>query len=146
MLITYVPQEIDRRAGFKLFAPADVPSVKLDAKSNFHGIGYKGLDSSSGLFSTTSKHLNLFDAPESDKRIAIAAPTASSKAKQRGMAGQAFGVGAFEDDDDDVYSLDDLSRYDRAIGGPEKERLRKQNLKGKLFFVVFVKRDCFRWK
>lgn len=33
---------------------------------------------------------------------------------------QAFGVGALEDDDDeDVYHRDSMSRYDRVLGGEE---------------------------
>ena len=32
---------------------------------------------------------------------------------------QAFGVGAFEVDDDDVYSTDHMSKYDRILGGEE---------------------------
>ncbi len=34
---------------------------------------------------------------------------------------QAFGVGAFEDDDDDVYAADDVDRYDFALGDPQAQ-------------------------
>ena len=33
---------------------------------------------------------------------------------------QAFGVGALEDDDDDIYSLDHMSNYDRVIEEEDK--------------------------
>lgn len=32
---------------------------------------------------------------------------------------QAFGVGALEDDDEDVYHRDSMSRYDTVLGGEE---------------------------
>ena len=32
---------------------------------------------------------------------------------------QAFGIGAFEDNDDDIYSNDNMTRYDRVLGGEE---------------------------
>ena len=36
---------------------------------------------------------------------------------------QAFGIGAFEDEDDDVYTVDHMSNYDRVMGGPDKDKL-----------------------
>ena len=36
---------------------------------------------------------------------------------------QAFGVGMMEDDDDmDIYSTDNMSKYDRQLGGPDGDR------------------------
>lgn len=32
---------------------------------------------------------------------------------------QAFGVGALEDDDEDIYHRDSMSRYDTVLGGEE---------------------------
>ena len=32
---------------------------------------------------------------------------------------QAFGVGALEDDDDDIYHRDNMSNYDRVLGGED---------------------------
>ena len=29
---------------------------------------------------------------------------------------QAFGVGAYEDDDDDVYGIDSMDNYDKVMG------------------------------
>jgi hypothetical protein len=31
------------------------------------------------------------------------------------ISGQAFGVGAFEEDDDDVYARDDMANYDFSL-------------------------------
>lgn len=35
--------------------------------------------------------------------------------KKFNIQGQAFGVGAFEDEDDDIYSRDDLNQYDFSL-------------------------------
>jgi len=47
---------------------------------------------------------------------------------------QAFGIGAFEDQDEEVYSRDDLSQYDFALETPEERqsRLRKDKNAKKL--------------
>ncbi|XP_055356999.1 G patch domain-containing protein 1-like [Paramacrobiotus metropolitanus] len=117
-------QDADSRAGGKLFSPDDVVVPKIDAKSNFHGLGYKGIDLSGK--SGTREHFSLFEQP--DTTVLVTAPTASAKTKKKGMTGQAFGVGAFEDDDDDIYSTDDFSRYDRVIGGEAVEK-KNRNMK-----------------
>ena len=40
----------------------------------------------------------------------------AKKGRKLKIAGQAFGVGAYEEDDDDIYQRDDMSRYDFALG------------------------------
>ena len=32
------------------------------------------------------------------------------------ITGQAFGVGAYEEEDEDIYNRDDMSRYDFSLG------------------------------
>ena len=39
-----------------------------------------------------------------------------------GVSLQAFGVGAFEDEDSDIYAVDHLSNYDRQLGGVDTNR------------------------
>ena len=34
---------------------------------------------------------------------------------------QGFGVGAFEEDDDDIYGVEDMSRYDMSMGGEQDD-------------------------
>lgn len=64
-------------------------------KSNTFGLGYSGLDKSHvNLFQCT----NLVVKERNNKKLSI--------------SGQAFGVGAFEDDDEDIYSKDNMSKYD----------------------------------
>ncbi|XP_052815350.1 G patch domain-containing protein 1-like [Mya arenaria] len=86
------------------FAPTDTAHILLGAKDNTHGLGYSGLDPRKALPST---HINLFEAPTVRK----------SGASRRGIRGQGFGVGALEDEDDDVYGMDDMSKYDMTMGG-----------------------------
>ncbi|XP_068230027.1 G patch domain-containing protein 1-like [Palaemon carinicauda] len=82
------------------FAPDDVVTTYLtNPKSNQFGLGYKPLDRTPVL----GGHINLFDpSPLSMKE----------KKKKLLIKGQAFGVGAFEDEDEDIYATDDMSNYD----------------------------------
>lgn len=58
-----------------------------------------------------SGHINLFEEPEAFR--------VQDKNKKLSIRGQAFGVGAFEAEDDDIYAKDDMSNYD-FTSGPEK--------------------------
>ena len=44
------------------------------------------------------------------------------KNKKLSIHGQAFGVGAFEADDDDIYEREDMSRYDFSLA-PEQDKM-----------------------
>lgn len=44
------------------------------------------------------------------------------------IRGQAFGVGAFEEDDDDIYGRDDMTKYDFQLGNRNDKRKGKQQL------------------
>lgn len=39
---------------------------------------------------------------------------------QLSITGQAFGVGAFEEDDDDIYARDDMTNYDFNLDAKKK--------------------------
>ncbi|XP_062586429.1 uncharacterized protein LOC134248028 [Saccostrea cucullata] len=82
------------------FAPRDVNPSKIQAKDNVHGIGYRGLDPRKAL---PGSHVNLFAAP------------AITKTGKRGIRGTAFGVGALEEEDEDIYGQDHLSNYDMTM-------------------------------
>ncbi|KAI0236303.1 G patch domain-containing protein 1 [Lamellibrachia satsuma] len=92
------------------FAPKDVNPISFTPKDNLHGIGYHGIDPKTAL-SGSSGHVSLFE------------PSAVTSSGKKGITGQAFGIGAFEDEDDDIYTVDHLSNYDRVLGGPEKDKL-----------------------
>ncbi|XP_053972208.1 G patch domain-containing protein 1 homolog [Hylaeus volcanicus] len=93
------------------FAPDDYEPFRCNPKGNFFGIGYSGLDRRTVL----SGHIDLFDAPAFSIR---------EKNKKLSIHGQAFGVGAFEADDEDIYETEDMSRYDFALGPEAKKKTR----------------------
>lgn len=89
-------------------------------KDNSFGLGYEGLDKS---------HINLF---KSTKLVIN-----DKNKKKLSISGQAFGVGAFEDDDEDIYVKDDMNRYDFEL---TNEKLSKKDSvpKAKTVFDDFV--------
>ena len=99
-------EDIDPKYRGFLFAPDDVPEFLSKPKDNLFGIGYKGLDRPS--FAT---HINLFEPPQPTLSL-----TTKSGQKKIKFSGQAFGVGAYEEEDDDIYARDDMSRYDFELG------------------------------
>ena len=42
------------------------------------------------------------------------------KGRKMKITGQAFGVGAYEEEDEDIYNRDDMSRYDFSLGNDGK--------------------------
>eukprot|EP00056_Hartaetosiga_gracilis_P006873 m.101490 g.101490 ORF g.101490 m.101490 type:complete len:613 (+) comp12576_c6_seq1:38-1876(+) len=84
-------EEVDAFAAERgfTFAPRDVKSHTFKPKDNMFGIGYQGL-------SAKDYHMD---------------------GKQRMGAG--FGVGAFEEEDEDIYNTDDRNNYDKVLGGAE---------------------------
>ena len=97
-----------------LFAPDDTSSIfTTKPKDNLFGIAYKGLDRRE---MSSSEHFNLFTpvltVPKEPHRQNLL-PT-----KSRKIVGQAFGVGVYEEDDEDIYAKDDVSRYDFCLDGP----------------------------
>ncbi|RLU14986.1 hypothetical protein DMN91_012873 [Ooceraea biroi] len=101
----------DDDAGDVTFAPDDYEPFRCKPKDNYFGIGYSGLDRRKIL----SGHINLFDAP---------AFCVQDKNKKLSIHGQAFGVGAFEADDEDIYEREDMSRYDFSLGPERKTKTR----------------------
>ncbi|XP_057889878.1 G patch domain-containing protein 1 isoform X1 [Melospiza georgiana] len=101
------------------FAPKDVMPVDLTPKENVHGLGYKGLDPSQALFGASGReHLNLFTGG-SEETSNLLGDLRHSKGRKLGITGQAFGVGALEEEDDDIYATDTLSKYDTVLKDEE---------------------------
>ncbi|KAG4070149.1 hypothetical protein HA402_013392 [Bradysia odoriphaga] len=96
------------------FAPDDYEPFLHAFKTNRFGLGYEGLSKSTG--SVAQKHINLFAPFEVLDR----------KNKKLSITGQAFGVGAFEEDDDDIYARDDMTNYDFKLGEKSKALVKKQ--------------------
>ena len=84
---------------------------RSNPKDNYFGIGYSGLDKRPIL----SSHINLFE-PATFKL--------QEKNKKFSIKGQAFGVGAFEEDDEDIYAKEDMSRYDFTLGPTKQSKSR----------------------
>ncbi|XP_017295369.1 G patch domain-containing protein 1 isoform X2 [Kryptolebias marmoratus] len=100
------------------FAPKDMTPVDFSPKPGVQGLGYHGLDPGLALLGRgADKHIDLF-RPQSEMRTSLFGDTKISL-KRGGVAGQAFGVGALEDEDEDVYHRDSMSKYDTVLGGEE---------------------------
>ncbi|XP_053127014.1 G patch domain-containing protein 1 isoform X2 [Hemicordylus capensis] len=99
------------------FAPKDVMPVDLTPKEDVHGLGYKGLDPTKALFGVSEEHLSLFS--HSSENTGLLGELQHSKGRKLGISGQAFGVGALEEEDDDIYATESLSRYDTVLKDEE---------------------------
>lgn len=97
------------------YAPDDVDTLHLTTpKTDHFGLGYKPLERSSLL----GAHINLFEP----------SPLVMTEKKKKILIkGQAFGVGAFEDEDEDIYGTEDMSNYD--FGEDKQESRRGQSNK-----------------
>ncbi|XP_075985328.1 G patch domain-containing protein 1 homolog [Anticarsia gemmatalis] len=101
-----------------LFAPDDYEPYVLSRKSDRFGLGYTPLSRHAVLGTLTGEYGS--DAGTSRSHLVM-----KDKGKKVSIRGQAFGVGAFEADDDDIYAREDMSHYDFAIGGPEPVQQKK---------------------
>nr|XP_033797961.1 G patch domain-containing protein 1 isoform X3 [Geotrypetes seraphini] len=95
------------------FAPKDVMPIDFTIKDNVHGFGYKGLDPCQALFGMP-EHINPF-TNESKEMNNLLGDTGYSKGRKLGITGQAFGVGALEEEDADIYTTESMSKYDTVI-------------------------------
>uniref|UniRef100_A0A8C8ZWG7 G-patch domain containing 1 n=1 Tax=Prolemur simus TaxID=1328070 RepID=A0A8C8ZWG7_PROSS len=100
------------------FAPKDVTPVDFTPKDNVHGLAYKGLDPHQALFGTSGEHFNLFSGG-SEGAGNLLGDVGLSKGRKLGISGQAFGVGALEEEDDDIYATETLSKYDTVLKDEE---------------------------
>ncbi|XP_050971978.1 G patch domain-containing protein 1 isoform X1 [Labeo rohita] len=101
------------------FAPKDVVPVDFTPKVDSHGLGYRGLNPLQALGGGSELgHLNLFTL-QSDRTASLFGNRNSGQQRRGGIAGQAFGVGAMEDEDTDIYHKDSMSNYDTVLGGEE---------------------------
>lgn len=80
------------------FAPDDYEPYIVKPKDNYFGVGYSGLDRKNIL----SNHIDFFGP----------SLVMQDKKKKLSIRGQAFGVGALEEEDEDIYAKEDMSQYD----------------------------------
>ncbi|XP_051946776.1 G patch domain-containing protein 1 isoform X2 [Xyrauchen texanus] len=101
------------------FAPKDVIPVDFTPKVDSHGLGYRGLDPFQALSGgSETGHINLFTL-HSDRTTSLFGDKKSKQQRRSGIAGQAFGVGAMEEEDDDIYHKDSMTNYDTVLGGKD---------------------------
>ncbi|XP_030566828.1 G patch domain-containing protein 1 homolog [Drosophila novamexicana] len=98
------------------FAPDDYEPMFYTPKDNRFGMSYSGLSrapvlSKSSTIAAPMQHINLFGHLEE-----------SAKHKQLSIRGQAFGVGAFEEEDEDIYAKDDMTRYDFSLADKQPKQ------------------------
>lgn len=106
-----------------VFDTDEYDTIFNNLKSNRFGLNYVGLEK--GDFFTTVGS----EAPNIQNNFSIL-PTftmVDQNRKKLTIRGQAFGVGAFEEDDDDIYGRDDMTKYDFRLdtqkdSGPSKSK------------------------
>lgn len=117
-------QEINKPYECAQYQVADIYKEFLSKpKSNTFGMGYSGLDKS---------HINLFQS----SNLVVK----ERDNKKFSISGQAFGVGAFENDDEDIYTKDNMSKYDFELTpecSSKKDTAKHSNADS--VFEVFVK-------
>ncbi|GIY18459.1 g patch domain-containing protein 1 [Caerostris darwini] len=102
-------EEDDPFAQSYTFAPEDTETELYKPKDNVFGLGYSGLSKDPVL----STHSDAFNPTTTKSWL-------KKDKKKLAISGQAFGVGAFEDDDEDIYTKDDMSQYDFSEMEPIK--------------------------
>ncbi|XP_055856838.1 G patch domain-containing protein 1 homolog [Episyrphus balteatus] len=95
------------------FAPDDYEPFTCSIKDNVFGLGYSGL--SRQVAGETRSHINLFGPLE----------VLGKDNKKLSIRGQAFGVGALEEEDEDIYARDDMTKYDFSLGDKKKREKSK---------------------
>ncbi|CAH0545951.1 unnamed protein product [Brassicogethes aeneus] len=101
--------------------PAIYREFLTTPKANSFGLGYTGLDRS---------HINLFQSSNLVIR--------GKNNEKMTISGRAFGVGAFEEEDEDIYMKEDMSKYDFELTR-EKKKLKDTSGAANLIFDLFVK-------
>lgn len=108
-----------------VFDEDEYDSIFENFKTNRFGLDYKGLDKGNfftivgadgPIIQNNYNSLSTFTMVDQNK-------------KKVTIKGQAFGVGAFEEDDDDIYSRDDMSKYDFRLDS-QKEIAPSKSSKG----------------
>ncbi|XP_016933282.3 G patch domain-containing protein 1 homolog [Drosophila suzukii] len=105
------------------FAPDDYEPIFFTPKENRFGMSYSGLSRDPILSKSSSstakpmEHINLFGQLEEQ-----------ANKKQLSIRGQAFGVGAFEEEDDDIYARDDMTRYDFSLADKKPKQKKQQHV------------------
>jgi len=105
-----------------LFAPDEIPLYLVTPKENLFGIGYSGLGQ-------TEEARNMMRGSAGGGsagyrvKTSLNAKTGSAAGKKFSISGEAFGIGADEEDDDhEVYNKGDMAQYDFSLDLKEEAR------------------------
>lgn len=104
-------------------------------KDDRFGLNYVGLEK--GDFFTTVGA----EAPVQQKHFTLF-PTFSmvdQHNKKVSIKGQAFGVGAFEEDDDDIYARDDMSKYDFQMADKSSKATKQKAITAGIDYIAGFK-------
>ncbi|KAF7232672.1 G patch domain-containing protein 1, partial [Paragonimus skrjabini miyazakii] len=102
--------------------------ISFEAKANTFGLGYCGLNPDVAMGRRPQTDASVRHPEESATALAqrqgslpVGFNPCGGGPTRAGIRGQAFGVGALETDDTDVYTSDQLADYDWEIGGPNSD-------------------------
>jgi hypothetical protein len=116
-----------------LVSTFDVNEFQFEVKEDLFGIGYKRLDVSA-FFGGNS-------APEESPAASLLFPMMNNNQKKinkRGISGQAFGVGEYEDEEDvDVYQQDSMEKYDFGLDNKKQHKEAQKILNKSYGFGAF---------
>ncbi|XP_051884027.1 G patch domain-containing protein 1 isoform X2 [Pristis pectinata] len=104
----YLPEDVT-------FAPKDVTPMDFTAKDDRRGLGYSGIDPRRALYGLAREELDSMFYTDSKQSQNLLGDVHSGRERRLGITGQAFGVGALEEEDEDIYARDSLSRYDSVL-------------------------------
>eukprot|EP00002_Diphylleia_rotans_P015621 TRINITY_DN3023_c0_g1_i10.p1 TRINITY_DN3023_c0_g1~~TRINITY_DN3023_c0_g1_i10.p1 ORF type:complete len:605 (-),score=107.73 TRINITY_DN3023_c0_g1_i10:1026-2840(-) len=102
-------------------APKNAEAIILTPKNDTYGIGYNPQ-----MRSEMATKSGLEQANQSKPQVVAMMDALRSK---RSTSTKGFGVGTYEDDDEDVYGGEDMSQYDLEIGKSWKKETQKQEKK-----------------
>ncbi|XP_059608725.1 G patch domain-containing protein 1 homolog [Phlebotomus argentipes] len=88
------------------FAPDDFDTFTVSPKDNVFGLGYSGL-ARTPVLAKQRQNADTFAVMGKNNRKMM-------------ISGKGFGVGALEDEDDDIYTRDDMTQYDFSLEDQKK--------------------------
>lgn len=117
-----------------VFDDDEFEGIFNELKTNRFGLSYVGLEKGN-FFTTVGAEAPIL---QNNFNILSTFTMVDENKKKFSIKGQAFGVGAFEEDDDDIYGRDDMSKYDFRLESKtgSTSSKRSQNIQ-KSFIVGF---------
>ena len=108
-----------------LFAPDEIPLYLVKPKENLFGIGYSGLGQTDEARNMMRGSASSANSAGYRVRSSVNFKSGSARGKKFSITGEAFGIGADEEDDDmEVYNNKggDMAQYDFSLDLKGEER------------------------